>query len=221
MIGRRDMLLGGIFLAGLGAEGALGLARRRPAARPAPIDALLPQRVADWQAAPEAAPLLPQRDSYVDQIYDDYVARSYVRPGAPPVIVLIAYGQAQGGGIEVHRPESCYPPYGYALSPSREVRLDLQGRDVAATALTATLEGRADQILYWVRVGETFPVSRWQAGVAVAGAALAGRVLDGILVRLSMVVDDAASGQRTLEEFASQLVRSSPAALAGLLVGAR
>jgi len=213
MIERRDFFLGGIFLIGVGAEGALLLGRRSASAKPVPIDAMLPQQFGQWHARPEAAPLLPQRDAYIDQIYNDYVARCYVKPESEPVILLIAYGKAQGGDIEVHRPESCYPPYGYTMSPSRMVHLDLKGRPVAATALTATIEGSSQQILYWVRVGEQFPATHWQASLAVAGAALTGRVLDGILVRLSTVGNDAAAGERTLAEFASQL--------ASLLVGKR
>jgi EpsI family protein len=221
VIDRRDLILGGIFLAGLGVEGSLSLSRRGVVARPTSLDALLPQHFDVWQAMPDAAPLLPQRDAYVDQIYDDYVARCYARSGFEPVVLLIAYGKEQGGGMEVHRPESCYPPYGFTLSPSRSVHLDLRGRGVAATVLTATIESSSQQILYWVRVGEQFPATHWQASMAVAGAALTGRVLDGVLVRMSTANGDAAAGQHALAEFASRLLDSAPSPLADLLVGRR
>jgi len=219
-IDRRTLTLGGILLVGAGARGAMML-RRRPAARTrTSLADDLPARVGARSIAAAEAPMLPQRDATTDQIYDDFVARSYRGAGVAPVTLLIAYGGNQDGGLEVHRPENCYPPFGFSLGPSRPVRLQLaDGRAIAATALTATRDGVADQLLFWTRVGRDFPTSQWQTDLSIMYAALRGETPDGVLVRLSMTTGNAEEGDALLAAFARDLIAGVPERIRPLLVG--
>lgn len=218
MIARRELLLGGAVLAAAAGEGAWLWSRSRRRGGRLPIDAWLPPVVAGRLIDRNAAPLLPQRDAFVDQIYDDYAACSYAVAGAAPITLLIAHGAGQGRGIELHRPESCYPPVGYQLTHPRSRRLRLRGQAVDARALTAVRSGRAEELLYWTRIGDSFPLGYWQTQLAIARGSLDGGS-DGVLVRLSIPSADAGAGEALLADFAAHFLARVPPPLARLLVG--
>lgn len=221
MIDRRTALLGASFMVGGAVRAGAWFGRRlaEPSgAIPGTID--LPPRVGNRGVAMTDSAILPQRDNATNLVYDDVIARSYRAPGLAPVIVLVAYGRDQGGGLEVHRPENCYPPYGFALSGSHELQLPLHtARPIAATALTATREGAAEQLLFWTRIGNSFPTSLWGADLSIARSTLANQTPDGALVRFSVTMEDAAAAETLLIGFAADLVRAAPASLRHVLVG--
>lgn len=220
MIDRRHAILGSAFLSAA-AIGALMLPRRGPVGRRRiEIDDALPDQIGSRRVARAELLVLPQRDAVTDQFYDDFAARSYRAPDVPPVTLLVAYGRDQTRGLEVHRPENCYPPYGYVLGPSNTVSLMLAGRAVAATALTAVRGDEVQQLLFWTRIGETFPTSAWQGRLSTMSAAMHGVAPDGVLVRLSMPGNDAARAQMTLAGFARTLIEEVKPEARRLLVGA-
>lgn len=218
---RRELLLGGMLLA---AAGGGELARPRPLAGatgppPHAFDAAIPSRIGDYRRREADEIILPDRDSDSLTVYQQYVARTYVAPGFTPISLLIAYGAAQDYTLQLHRPESCYPPAGFTLSPSH--RLTLPGRpSIDAVTLAARRIDRYDRLLYWTRVGDAFPDSLWGQRWVTMGALLSRRVPDGVLLRLSTADDDPAA-LATLIRFNAMLLASvAPVARALLLGGA-
>lgn len=221
MIDRRELLLGGALLVAAAGEGAWRWSRPPRRRARLPVERWLPAEVDARAIDRDAAPLLPQRDTLVDQIYDDYAAARYAAPGRPPITLLIAHSADQGQGLELHRPEACYPPFGYRLGRPRALTLRLGARGVAARALTATRDGRAEEILYWTRIGDAFPLNYWETELAIARGALDGGVLDSVLARFSIPSADADAATATLTDFAAALLARAPAPLARLLIGTR
>lgn len=221
MSSRRDLILGGMLLA---ATGGAVLARPRSldkAVGPTPqaFGAAIPSRIGDYHRREADEIVLPDRDSDSLALYQQYVARTYAAPGLASISLLIAYGAAQDYTLQVHRPESCYPPAGFTLSPSHQVTLP--GRPgIDAVTLTARRIDRNDRLLYWTRVDNAFPDSLWEQRWVTMRALLSRRVPDGVLVRMS-TADDGPAALAALIRFNAMLLASvAPVARALLLGGA-
>lgn len=215
---RRDLLLGGMLLT---ATAGAVLARPRPLAgsvgpTPQAFDAAIPSRIGPYLRREADEIVLPDRDSDSLMVYQQYVARTYVAPGLASISLLIAYGAAQDYALQLHRPESCYPPAGFTLSPSH--RLTLPGTPaIDAVTLAAQRIDRNDRLLYWTRVGDVFPDSLWGQRWVTMRALLARRVPDGVLVRLSTADDDPAALAALVRFNAMLLAGVAPVARALLL----
>lgn len=218
MIDRRQLLFAGML-----ATGSAAAAMLRPRRVPLvanQLEAAVPTTVGPYRYATAAGVVLPPRDELGEQLYDQYLARSYVAPGRPPVMLLIAYGSTQDYQLQLHRPEICYPAVGYMVGEARRVPIMLGGaRPVEATALTATRDAQREQILYWTRIGEAFPTTTWGERAAIVRGALRREIPDGVLVRLSVVTVDAGAATAALIQFNAQLIASLQPPARRLLLG--
>ena len=192
--------------------------RTRPAK---PLDGLLPDELGEWTRSSADAVLIPQAEQAGDGSYDDLATRYYTSASALPVALLVAYGSAQTGGTQLHRPEICYPAAGFQLRGGRDVAIAVQpGLVVPGRTLAATTHDRTERILYWSRVGHTFPNSNGSQRMAVLRQSLTGAVPDGCLVRMSILVGEQdPGGLGVLAIFARTLVSASSPGLRQLLVG--
>jgi len=215
---RREMVLGGMMLAA--AAGALWATPRRYQALlgQAKLDALVPKAFDGWSMETTSGLVLPPPDQLSDQLYRDLLTRAYTKPGQPAIMMLIAYGGSQGGVLQVHRPEVCYPAGGYRLPviASRDVAL-APGLAVPARYLQAVSDTRSEQIVYWTRLGSHFPRTWAEQRVDVLKENLAGVVPDGVLVRLSTLATGPVEG--LLDGFAAALYRSVGPRMRRVLVG--
>lgn len=182
---RRQALIGGALATGGLAAMAVRPAVTKRADLAFDLDETIPKRIAGWQATDPRGVVLPPEDALSEQIYDSYLVRGYQRDDGPQLFVVIAYGAAQSYGLQLHRPEICYPASGYSISNTAPATLELENRIVAATSLTANRQRRVDQVLYWTRIGTGFPRGLWEQRRLIALGAVRGRLPDGALTRLS------------------------------------
>lgn len=220
-INRRNILIGGALVA------ASGLAyARQPSIAVDPIkkgdlDKMLPNRVGEWTFQSSSGLVLPPPDALSDRLYDEISTRVYQSPTKPPVMMLIAYSNLQDGMLQIHRPETCYPVGGYALSDSHIVDVPVaSGKTVPCRFFTAESAARTEHVLYWTRIGRMMPGKWIEQRLAVVDANLRGEIPDGLLVRMSMVVPDRKVALATLSAFALQLTTLASPKLRTLLVGA-
>jgi EpsI family protein len=185
-LSRRETLIGGTFLAAAVAGLALVPRRTENMLGTAKLDDLIPRRIGGWQFNTASGLVLPPADQLRDSIYSQLLTRTYMRDGQAPVMLLIAYSGAQDGTISVHRPEVCYPASGYRLTRQDPHEVPLApGVAVPSRAIVAETEVRREQLIYWTRLGHHFP-TRWsEQHLAVAAENFAGRIPDGVLVRIS------------------------------------
>ena len=218
-IDRRALVLGGLLIAGGGAAIA-----RQPSSDQARLDKeqlgrLIPARFGDWTAREDDGLVLPPADALSDKLYSGLVTRTYVAPGRPPVMLLVAYSNLQDGMLQVHRPETCYPAGGYRLSPTQDVALVGASGAIAGNAFSANGISRTEQVLYWTRVGEVFP-RRWlDQRIAVLRANLAGFIPDGVLVRMSVLDGDLGAVLPELSGFANGLIAAASPVGRKIMVG--
>jgi EpsI family protein len=153
-------------------------------------------------------------------LYDQQLTRSYSSPDQLPVMLLMAYGSSQGGMLQIHRPEICYPASGFRLSETRLTGVPLaNGREVASRTFTAQSDTRTEQVLYWTRIGDMVPTSWSGQRIAVIRSNLRGAIPDGLLVRLSTISGDAAQAQATLKAFAAAMLNAMPITTRRMLIG--
>src|SRR3546814_1503171 len=93
-------------------------------------------------------------------LYSDTLTRLYSHAGTGErVMLLMAYGSTQSDLLQLHRPETCYPAFGYRISRSAVASLDFGARDLPVRELIAVGPARTESILYWTRVGDALPPS--------------------------------------------------------------
>lgn len=221
MFNRRDLLIGAGCFAAAGASLGLKPHKRMDLLGNAKLDALLPHSFGPWRAEDTGALIAPPREgSLEDKLYNQTVSRVFSRQDGAVVMMLIAYGNAQTDLLQLHRPEVCYPFFGFTVERSAPQTIPVApGVAVPGRALTASSFNRTEQILYWTRVGDYLPQDGNQQLFARLKSQIAGWIVDGVLVRISSVTDNPAEGLAINLDFARQLIATLPDAALPPLLG--
>lgn len=204
---RRELLIGGAFLATAGITFAR-LPRRTLSSIPkGKLEALAPATIGGWQFETASGIVLPPPDELARLLYDQQVSRGYVSATEPPVMMVMAYGSSQSGMLQVHRPEICYPASGFRVSGTETLPLPIGGgRHIPTRFFTATGDTRTEQVMYWTRIGDALPTSWTLQRIAIMESNLRGAIPDGLLVRLSTVHERPDIARATLERFVKALL---------------
>lgn len=217
---RRAFVVGGAMLAGAGAAAARLPQPNAPAINNDKFKALVPDQIGSWRFQQTSGLVLPPEDALSARLYDNLVTRVYADPSGQVMMLLIAYKNYQDGVLQIHRPEICYPAGGYSLSPTIATAIPLTGgQSMPANAFSADGKDHNEQVLYWTRIGDAFPVRWTEQRLAVLRANLARINPDGMLARVSMANDDMASSRPLMVKFVEDLRASSPPALRRILFG--
>ena len=166
MIARRDILMGGLCLAGAGVSYALSPHRHVNLLGSNQMEAIIPRSVGDWTSRDVTDLVAPKEEgSLASRLYKQTVGRVYVdNKTGSAVEMLVAYGDTQSDDLQLHRPEVCYPAFGYSIQGSEpEQILIAPGTAIPGRALLAKAPDREETILYWSRLGEYFPQSSARA----------------------------------------------------------
>ena len=91
------------------------------------LEALAPDHVGEWRYETASGIVLPPPDELARLLYDQQVTRGYVSEKQQPVMLVMAYGSSQGGMLQVHRPEICYPASGFRLTDTKLETLPVDG----------------------------------------------------------------------------------------------
>ncbi|MGQ0277047.1 exosortase-associated protein EpsI, V-type [Sphingopyxis sp. Q841] len=219
-VSRRSAMIGGA----LAAASAYAFVRQPAVANPIvpekTFETWVPRQFGRWTSISESGVVLPPPDALRDRLYDNLVTRVYASASGVSVMMLLAYNNAQDGVLQLHRPETCYPVGGYALSGTREVDIPVGGRRIPANFFTATGPDRVEQVQYFTRLGDAFPRNWAEQRMAVIRANIAGDIPDGMMMRVSTLGMDAPEAETLLDEFSRSFILHSNARLQHLLLGA-
>jgi EpsI family protein len=221
MINRRDLIIGGACLAA-----AAGAETLRPdehlslLAEGEKLEDGVPRAFGPWKVRDADGVLAPESEnSLAAKLYNQTVTRMYEGPGGGVVMLLIAYGNTQSDTLQLHRPETCYPAFGFEVARSQPTRFDLGGGAVVpGRNLVALSPGREERISYWARIGEYLPVDNDEQRRMKFQTALAGVIPDGVLVRISNLQPTDAEGFGLNSRFAADFMRAVPPRLRPALV---
>lgn len=221
IVSRRHAVMGLACLGAAGGAWALKPRHRLSLANGIKLDRAIPSRFAGWSEQPTDALIKPDdEDSLATRLYSQVVGRLYTRDSGAMVMLLVAYGDTQNDLLQLHRPEVCYPAFGFDILQSRKTAIPLSPAvAIPARALTASSSQRTEQILYWTRIGEHLPTDNDEQRLAKLDDQFAGIIPDGILVRISMIGDDAADALQINRHFARDLIYAVPAVHRAALIG--
>jgi EpsI family protein len=220
VIARRDLLIGGASFAAAGAAYGLRPRRRVSLQGAAKLESFVPRAFGGWTSRDVSDLVAPKEEgSLVSKLYGETVGRVY-SSGAAEIMMLLAHGDTQSNILQLHRPEVCYPAFGFAISDSRPVQLPLPGGvTLPARQLVALAPGRQENIIYWSRLGEYLPTNGAQQRLDRLMTALHGYVADGLLARFSAVGSDPQPALASVSAFIGELLRAVPANQRGSLIG--
>jgi EpsI family protein len=223
-LSRRNLLIGATCVAGT--IGAFALTPRHRVALMArgALEALVPTAFGTWTSRDVTDLVAPKIEGdLVSRLYDRSLERIYsdAVTGAT-VMVLLAHGDTQTNELQLHRPEVCYPAFGFEIASTQTEMLALApGALLPARFLVAEAPGRRENIVYWTRLGEFLPTSENEQRLDRVKTALRGVVADGLLARFSLVSDDSAGASTILTAFVTDFVRSNAPAKRAAFVGTR
>lgn len=221
---RRSVIVGATMAATAGA--AYAMRPRAAAIATAPkLGRLIPHTIGPWKFLSSDGLVVARAEEDEEgpaDGYDQLVTRVYSAEGRPTIMLLLAYGAAQGGGLQLHRPETCYPGQGFGLHDFSDIdlRFSGSGADVRCRRFTATRDERSERLIYWTRIATSFPRNTLEEYRAILSSAIAGSVADGLLVRLSTLDTDIAQADAALQDFARVMIAAAPAAGQTMLIGA-
>jgi EpsI family protein len=209
MIARRDLLIGGACVAAAAAAYGLTPRQRISLLGSAKLEQIVPRQFGTWTSRDVSDLVAPETpDSLMARLYSETVGRVYnqVSTGAA-VMMLLAHGDTQSNDLQLHRPEVCYPAFGFAISRSTPIGLSLAGGvAVPARRLVAVAPGRQENIVYWSRLGEYLPTDGAQQRIDRLKTAMAGRIYDGLLARFSVLGSDTDAAFAMVQNFIGELV---------------
>lgn len=223
MTNRRDLILGGACVAACGA--ALALKPRRKVTLMAAgrkLSDILPRKFGDWESRDVSDLYAAETpDSLLAQLYGQTVGRIFThRLSHVQIMMLAAHGDSQSNELQLHRPEVCYPAFGFALVESLPVQLPIaKAVTLPGRRLIAQSSQQKQAVIYWTRLGETFPVTVAEQRFARLNSALHRYIPDGLLARFSVAGVDMDSSFKNMRSFISELVMQVAPADRGVLVG--
>lgn len=211
MIDRRQFVLGGACVISAASAAALRPRQHLNIMGDTKLDQATPTQFGDWSEIKTGQVLQPlEEGGLAAQLYSQLLTRIYQHGRTGEVAMLaIAYGDVQSDVLQLHRPEACYPAFGFQLSASQATEVQLgRGAAIPTRSFVADVPGRTEHVTYWTRIGEFLPRSQSEQRMDKLRAAFAGLIPDGILVRCSTTGSSATQGMQLNERFLADLMRA-------------
>ncbi len=192
---------------------------------------LIPTTLGVWQSMESGAEQVSlftvdeEGGNPMDRAYDDSLLRSYVDRDGHVIMLAIGYDRVQREEDRVHRPEICYIAQGFKILSDSSVSYNIASRpplSIEGRRMLARSGPRLEAVSYWIRMGNTFAQNPWTSRAYVIREGLAGRLHDGILVRVSEIIrsDGDASGSYLRQEaFLNEMLQALAPAASHMLVG--
>jgi EpsI family protein len=204
----------------------LGIAGRptAKASNPMSLEAIVPKQFGEWVELPNraAAVVNPQTQELLDKLYSQILTRTYIDRNGYQIMLSLAYGDDQRGGLQAHRPEVCYPAQGFKLGKVEEGALATQFGPIEVRRLTTSLGTRNEPVTYWLTVGDRVIRSALDKRMEQIRLGLTGQIPDGLLFRVSSIDDDPVRAFRMQQKFVADMMADVPAParkqLGGLVV---
>jgi EpsI family protein len=205
------------LLAGLMVTASIGSIAARPAPRDpnAPpsivLEEAIPRQFGDWREVPQAAAQVvnPQTQELLDKLYSQTLSRTYVNAQGYRVMLSLAYGDDQRGGLQAHMPEVCYPAQGFKLVDKRQKLIPTKFGEIPGKQLLTRLGPRVEPITYWFALGDTAIKSRWESRLTEVRLGLTGQAPDGLLVRVSSIDEQTGRAYELQQKFIDDMLAAA------------
>ena len=187
------------------------------------LETIFPAAFGRWRTDTVAVAFVrPATERTVEQgIYDQVLERTYVSVDGWRVMLSVAYGGEQTGGLELHWPEVCYRYGGFSVRPEPGLTMAAGAMRFPVARLFAERPGRPEPITYWVVFGgqaiadaSTYRLRRLDFGVR-------RNVPDGLLVRVSSIDPDLDRAFSLQAAFIDEMLQALSPAVRARVIGAQ
>jgi EpsI family protein len=211
---RRTALVLAALMCGAAVAGIAGRPGTKAADRGNAIvlETAVPKQFGDWhELADQSGQVVnPQTKELLDKLYSQVLTRTYVNPQGYRIMLSMAYGDDQRGGLQAHRPEICYPAQGFKLGKVEDGALPTSFGNIEVRRLTTVLGPREEPVTYWLTVGDRVIKNKFEKRMEEIRLGLTGQIPDGLLFRVSSIDKDAARAFSMQQKFTADMMASVP-----------
>ncbi len=176
-----------------------------------PLEQLFPSSFGDWNEDKSVPVVLPAPDvqATLNKVYNQVLSRTYVNAKGYRIMLSVAYGGDQSDGMNIHRPEVCYPAQGFDVQRVWSETLALGDRTIPISRATTKLGGRVEPLTYWIVNGDKVINARnFDGRIMQLRYTLRGQIPDGMLVRISSIDRLSTSAFAIQDGFARDMVQA-------------
>ncbi len=175
---------------------------------PITLETALPKQFGEW-TQPTNRPIQvsdPATEELIRKLYGQVLTRTYLSKDGYGIMLSVAYGADQTGGLTAHKPEVCYPAQGFKLEALSQGSLATPLGSVEVVRLQTRLRERQEPVTYWFTQGDQIVKTQLDRRVAQVRAFLTGQIPDGILFRISSIDSTPENAFARQQKFVADLV---------------
>jgi len=189
------------------------------------LETAVPKGFGDWTELPERSVQVinPQTQELLNKLYSQILTRTYVNKDGYRIMLSMAYGDDQRGGLQAHKPEICYPAQGFKLLNVSDGALATSFGNIEVRRLITSLGARKESVTYWLTIGDQVIHNSFDKRIAEIRLGLTGQIPDGLLFRISSIDENSVNAFAMQQKFTADMMQAvSPAIrkqLSGLTAG--
>ena len=179
------------------------------------LESAVPKGFGEWSELTErnVQVVNPQTEALLNKLYSQILTRTYVNKDGYRIMLSMAYGDDQRGGLQAHKPEVCYPAQGFKLLKVEDGSLATPFGNIEVRRLNTSLGARIEPITYWLTVGDQVIKNKLDKRIAEIRLGLTGQIPDGLLFRISSIDNDTVRAFAMQQKFAADMMQAvQPAA---------
>jgi EpsI family protein len=168
----------------------------------------VPRQFGDWQLVNHGSSIVtnPEIQQVIDRLYSQVLTRTYRNAAGYTIMLSIAYGEDQRGGLQAHRPEVCYPGQGFELLSNEEALIQTPLGGIEGRRLVTRNGRRHEPVTYWFNIGGKPVTGRLQRRLEEVRLVMTGQAPDGLLFRVSSIDPQSSQALLEHERFVGQLL---------------
>lgn len=177
------------------------------------LDSTVPRQFGTWTEVRDQPTQIvnPQTKELLDKLYSQVLSRTYVNDSGYRIMLSMAYGDDQRGGLQAHRPEICYPAQGFKVLSNRDGAMPTPWGDIEVRRLQTNMGARVEPVTYWLTVGDHVIRNQFEKRMMEFRLSLTGQIPDGLLFRVSSIDPDADRAFVMQQRFAADMLSAVPA----------
>lgn len=200
--------------------------KSRTLTNPPILENVVPRQLGAWEDMPSPYAQVSVNTwakSITDIFYDQVLMRTYQDKSGNQIMLALAYAAVQHQDVKVHQPEVCYPAQGYEILAMQNHVFNIPGYQYPINGKQIIFKNndRIEAVSYWIRLGNSFPTSGLEMRFQMLEDGLAGYLDDGLLVRVSTLINqasDAPAAYEVQKQFLTALVNTVDVSAPKLLV---